>query len=511
MKISYVYLLTVLTIISSATEIKAQRWHFNPDSLQEVTETGTIITDTSTASVNMYYLDTDTNGTPDYMLNFGPPWYKPDSSSAQRPLNGQTVKIKGGLVPVPMMNNLRMIVVYEINDAFWRYPYDASWNNMGYYSHMGGHRMNGCNGYGFGFMHDSLKSVTLKGTVLSDTTMFYELTYIDINNDQQPDYFLNFGPHWYQPPSGISRPADGDSVVITGGLLERSPMKMVLVYTLNGQIWRDSTILRGNLAGGWMFRNMTQPVKFHSPFDTTTWMRVNPDWHSGMMGGGMMMPDSLFGQILEILPGSVPNKGNEKILAAFETGFFSDRGHNQMWRNGRCGSRMNFKSPITVQLHFTDIQLDAGQFDRNTIQVKYWDNTSGSWVTVNNVAFNTSRNTVSFTQNIAGNYFILTAEQTAVSVKHEKGITPENYSLSQNYPNPFNPATQIRYQIPEDGMVTLKVYDLLGREAAVLINENQSAGSYSVRFNADNFPSGIYIYELKANGYTESRKMLFLK
>lgn len=260
-----------------------------------------------------------------------------------------------------------------------------------------------------------------------------------------------------------------------------------------------------------MHKNMTQSMKFHSPFDSTTWMIMNPNWNSGMMGGGMMMPDSLFGQILELTPGSIPNKGSEKILAGYEISFFAGNGTNPMWQNGMCGNHMNFNSPMKMQIHFTDQQLKAGNFNKNTVKIKYWDNTTNSWVTVNSALLNNSNNTVTFTQNSASNFVILTAEQTATDVEQTKSALPLNYALEQNYPNPFNPSTLISYEIPKAGQVTLRVYDVLGKKVAELINENQNPGKYSIRFNAENFPSGIYIYELRANDFTQSRKMTLLK
>lgn len=85
------------------------------------------------------------------------------------------------------------------------------------------------------------------------------------------------------------------------------------------------------------------------------------------------------------------------------------------------------------------------------------------------------------------------------------------YALMQNYPNPFNPATQIKFTIPKSGLVTLKVYDLLGRKAAVLVNEERVAGEYSVKFDGSNLASGVYYYQLKSGNYSAIRKMLLIK
>src|SRR5690606_14972 len=86
-----------------------------------------------------------------------------------------------------------------------------------------------------------------------------------------------------------------------------------------------------------------------------------------------------------------------------------------------------------------------------------------------------------------------------------------NYELSQNYPNPFNPSTSINYQIKEKGFVSLKIFDMLGREVANLVNETQDEGQYSVTFNANNLPSGVYVYSLKVNDFVQNNKMTLLK
>jgi aldose sugar dehydrogenase len=86
-----------------------------------------------------------------------------------------------------------------------------------------------------------------------------------------------------------------------------------------------------------------------------------------------------------------------------------------------------------------------------------------------------------------------------------------SFTLLQNYPNPFNPSTTIKYSIAESEFVTLKVYDVLGREVATLINKNMDAGSYEIKFEAAGLMSGFYIYKLSAGTYSESRKMMLLK
>lgn len=99
-----------------------------------------------------------------------------------------------------------------------------------------------------------------------------------------------------------------------------------------------------------------------------------------------------------------------------------------------------------------------------------------------------------------------------VGVSEENKI-PSSFSLEQNYPNPFNPETTIKYSIPisETGYVTLKIFDMLGREVAALVNEVKPAGTYSVKFNAVNFASGIYVYQLSTKSSLLSKKMILMK
>lgn len=104
------------------------------------------------------------------------------------------------------------------------------------------------------------------------------------------------------------------------------------------------------------------------------------------------------------------------------------------------------------------------------------------------------------------------------------GVNPTGYSLGQNYPNPFNPVTKIKFKIPgqtrnDNILVTLKVYDILGREVATLVNEEKPAGEYEVEFVGTGLPSGIYFYQLRAGdpsassglGFVETKKMVLIK
>jgi len=136
-----------------------------------------------------------------------------------------------------------------------------------------------------------------------------------------------------------------------------------------------------------------------------------------------------------------------------------------------------------------------------------------------------TQRTVTFTANITagfvtvkvvpGSYgwthvdnFVLT---NTTSVNQQNIEVSLDYNIDQNYPNPFNPSTVISYQLPVSSEVTLEVFDVLGNEVATLVNEYKVAGRYEVEFNAATLPSGVYFYQLKAEEFITTKKMILLK
>ncbi|MCE1166125.1 MAG: T9SS type A sorting domain-containing protein [Bacteroidetes bacterium] len=87
----------------------------------------------------------------------------------------------------------------------------------------------------------------------------------------------------------------------------------------------------------------------------------------------------------------------------------------------------------------------------------------------------------------------------------------DDYKLYQNFPNPFNPVTRISYKIQREGLVSLKVYNLVGQVVGVLVNERQSSGSYEVEFDASELTSGVYLYKLQINGFSSVKRMTVIK
>lgn len=151
----------------------------------------------------------------------------------------------------------------------------------------------------------------------------------------------------------------------------------------------------------------------------------------------------------------------------------------------------NFLHPIIDQKNITDTSYEVSDLEENTTY--YWR------VRAVNAGLASDWSEMwSFT----------VGEVTSVLV--DLGV-PTEYSLFQNYPNPFNPSTTIRYGLPERSHVTLTVYNALGQKITTLVNEEKEASYYEVTFNASNLPSGVYIYQLRAGVYMDTKKFLYLR
>jgi hypothetical protein len=114
------------------------------------------------------------------------------------------------------------------------------------------------------------------------------------------------------------------------------------------------------------------------------------------------------------------------------------------------------------------------------------------------------------TKTIYQSEFITYNNLITTDVENEAAM-PSNYLLSQNYPNPFNPTTAISYELPEADYVRIKVYNLIGKEVAVLVDEQKQAGKYKLQFDGSGIPSGVYFYRIQGGSYSETKRMILLK
>ena len=172
--------------------------------------------------------------------------------------------------------------------------------------------------------------------------------------------------------------------------------------------------------------------------------------------------------------------------------------------------------PMTVRaIRGTNTVVAVGY---GTVGAKAWisyDNGT-TWAPITTPTPNANadlRNVVfgSTTQGIAVGYYNVVKFSLVTAVEETKDAIPTGFALEQNYPNPFNPTTTISYSVPKTSFVELKVYDLLGRTVATLVNSERSAGTHTVGFDAKGLSSGVYLYTMKAGDFTATKSLVLVK
>lgn len=192
--------------------------------------------------------------------------------------------------------------------------------------------------------------------------------------------------------------------------------------------------------------------------------------------------------------------------------------------NTDSGSQYNFLLSNGVDMHLKTGPgllhhkygiIDAEDPNWNAVTITgshNWSNSAENQNNENTLIIRDGNITNQFLQEFAARYYQFGGTDSIfVGVQEVGGEVPSTFSLSQNYPNPFNPATVINYQLATSNVVSLKIYDLLGREVATLVNGKQNTGNYRVEFNAAGLSSGVYFYRLEAGNFVEQKKMMILR
>lgn len=262
------------------------------------------------------------------------------------------------------------------------------------------------------------------------------------------------------------------------------------------------------------------------------WIAITDPAYENMYDGagnplGQYSPGFAYGQSLPTI--SVSENGQIVLIAWSVPEFTGEPGLSTL--NIYPGDGSAFSTPVYYTNYLANISYDGGQtwFTENIFPLKNRQNILETFLSLNKkLSYD------EITGKIRADYFYIVDEipglsywgqnspndsnawyydslvlfTTLVSSEH----SPEfSYSLSQNYPNPFNPVTKINYSLALSGKAIIKFYDVLGREIRTLVNEDKPAGNHTVEFNASGLASGVYIYQLRAGDYLNSKKMLMVK
>ena len=381
--------------------------------------------------------------------------------------------------------------------------------NVSYSQNQGSHRHNGR--HHANDWPDSLETITVSGKIRVSITHTHAPYYLESENEEKiGEYALDFGPHWYQPKNGATRPQNSDEVIIRGGIIpeEHNP-PLIVVFEISGMFWRDSTGAPP-WSGAWLYKNADDTTFIYCPTDSLDWMVYPPQsMHS------LMFPDSIYCQFEEMSPEFPPGVAEPDMFEGYYIDSFNYQGNHMHSPNGM----MEFNQDIGIRFHYDENNLEQLGLSEESIQVKYLDN-NFEWQVIAEAEIDMETNTVFIIQNPIHTFYALKASPaTTIEVSKFSGI-PIEFILFPNFPNPFNSITAIRYDLPKQSHILLIIYDLLGRPVRTLVNDMEEAGSKMVIWDGMNSDgtaasAGMYLYRIstdgKANNFYDTHKMLLLR
>lgn len=407
-------------------------------------------------------------------------------------------------------------------------------------------------------------TITVSGVCSVDTVENHGFRYViytlDTDSDGEADYGLDFGPPDYVNPNGLLRPNDGDEITVHGLVRDgdHHGTDVIVVLLLNGEVWREGNndddhggghreLTPIDLQGTALISTNDSTGRTHYFLDTnddgTADYRLGfgpPDYDPDGIGQGAERP--LAGDVVTI-HGGLLTYGNPELVVVWQINglFWRDprHGHGGRHRGRGCGepdSVVNVEQTgsaiVATRGEHTRYHLDSDGNGSPDFILDFggpdYDPGNGATrpangddITIVGGQWTCERAPfpIIIVYEINGMFWrqpgdtlllIEPDDGLAVSEPREVGVA-KSYLTAQNFPNPFNPTTRIEYSIPSNGLVTLSVFDITGREVETLINQNQFAGTYSVTWNATGVTSGIYFYRVQVNGQQFTNRMVLLK
>jgi len=354
---------------------------------------------------------------------------------------------------------------------------------------------------------EGLELISTFGVAHIDSSFGQPHFYIDTNSDDSYDYQLAFGPWWYLPESGATRPTEGQNVDIVGGLIDEMAPPTLVVFELNGLVWRDST---GSppWSGAWAHQGAMDSTHIYCPSDSLSHMGIPPQ---SMMGMGY--PDSIFCQFEQLDPDSMPGIHDPSHFVGFQSAFLNQSGNHLGGGMGHGGS-MGFSMNIDMQFHWDQEMLEMMGLDEESITLWSADD-NGIWEEVTEYNLVLDENVVELSSADIAPYYLLQA-QSPTSIDGSSLAVPRAIELVAAFPNPFNPTVTLSFSLQQEGVVKLSVFDIKGSLISRKQLGSMSSGDHSVSWSpgadaAIDLPGGVYLVQLEGGKKTAIQKITYLK
>lgn len=259
--------------------------------------------------------------------------------------------------------------------------------------------------------------------------------------------------------------------------------------------------------GNWVHRNATDTTFVHCSNDSMTMVGFPPGSMMGMMG----MPDSVYCRIDRMSMDSLFHPHDSTLIGWHRMQIGRDSMQFDLMNSDSMmggHSMMQFMKGMPCRVYWDSLMTDSMHRHWRPTGMMAWN--GSQWEVIPGIVFTGNIGTFALSKAYSA-YAFVGEPADVLSVGTQEGIVQE-FALQQNYPNPFNPSTEIRFSLPSSGFVVMKVYNVLGNEIAVLLdNQMMSGGSHVVRFDAAGVSSGVYFYTLQSGQFKQTRKMLFMR
>jgi hypothetical protein len=359
------------------------------------------------------------------------------------------------------------------------------------------------------------------------------------------DFFVDSGGVFLSTNNGSSWIATSlqgtivSALAINGTNLFAGTPNGIFLSTNNGTGWTDLNVLFGDtrafaISGTNLFAGTYGGGVFVSTDNGTNWTQVNngltnyvviafavsgTNIFAGTYSGGVFHSTNNGSIWTEVNSGLTGNHVTSLTVSGTNLFAGSNDGVFLSTNNGSNWNAIGLQDTLVSTLSVYGTNLFAGTSDilGNSGGVFLSNNNGINWTDVNSGLPNTGilALTISGTNLFAGTVgsgvWRRPLLEMITSVEDHSSEIPFQFTLEQNFPNPFNPSTKIRYSVSQNSNVMIKVFDILGNEIEILVNEEKPVGTYEITWYAANLPSGVYFYKLQAGNYFEMKKMILLK
>jgi len=293
-------------------------------------------------------------------------------------------------------------------------------------------------------------------------------------------YFLNKDTGWFCGSMRVLRTTDGGTTFDSTGIFWGSLADVFFKDFMTGLICGDGVVFKSNDAGmNWYNTNVPTGGWAHQ-FRKISVINKQYVWIVG--NGNIFYKSTNFADSwdsIAYLPAYPPSVMYCSYFSSINTG----------WAGGSYGYLYK-----TIDGGYNWIRENTGTDQRFWGSIWFYNDSIGWGVGGAGKIMHTT-----------------TGGQSLVNITSNENKVPESFRLYQNYPNPFNPVTKINFALPKQGFVTIKIYDVLGREVRTLVNEVKTPGNYIVEFNANELASGVYFYKIEVNGFSDVKRMILIK